>query len=420
MLLAATVALLSTDPVDLFFDRLVAGHQSITRQQITARATTQGQVRNQQIYTLQIERPDRVALWWTDGKKDLGARAWYEPEAFTLYDRATGQFARSFYDRQAGTTLAQRIRSYSPGVDELVVMLADPAGIQALRERLEQENKWEIKATPTGPQISSLAGAGKVMLRAHPRTGRMLAFNLTDGTNTTRWTMEYAPLTQTAQFRPPQGAFEVDKIDPAYRDPKFADARSRRVMMRAFQVFDSPQRLAYEVVDSTGSYRVAIQRNAVGQISGEHALYYERNQARVVDQQVAYAGKASVRQVVDAMHRAGTRVEPFLSQLIKRRNPLRHLINQNTTVRHTGTQTVDGRTMEMLEVKAPNADLILIIEEDGFLREIMTQPKDKDGEHFELNVKKFRRINFDETLREARDRRATQRRDIASLLPRES
>ncbi|MCW5940473.1 MAG: hypothetical protein KF884_12560 [Fimbriimonadaceae bacterium] len=369
--MSALLLAASTDPAMYLLERVASAHQALSNFQVEATKTTVGPV------STETERfRILVGSGWVDVDwqgSSVTARWSVQRETVRQLDPKTGQYTES---PRGERKVVEALRSEAGGLDSLVFSLIEPSSLAKIFREIDPEG-WRIEVNGVETLLKKASGLAKDGIGWN-RDSRLLTRYIQ---KTDKFGVEWRLNLRSGRTSPPPlppGAHKVGRLAPAVSPPVYDSQLARQVTETLFRRYDRPGRLGYRLAEGEGETRVRIDGSKVWQRDRMAEWTYDGKTLRLhsLAQGWAYDGPATVSEVIDAVARAGSRVDPLLRGLVTGKNPFRTLFGQGAQVSLVGSTSHKGDPAHLIQAKqgAGQATLVIRARDSLVLSSLFTGP----------------------------------------------
>ncbi len=365
----------SSDVISTTLNRIAAAHEAMGSASFSAtgRVTLQGKVSATKS-VVRYTRPGSFVLeQTTDDSPDPVRVLSLSGKTLTVYDPSTRQYARRIFSNGVG--VKEALATSGMQIDPLVVSLIAPGGMSEWVKQFDKTKNWKL--SEAGPRYKlTLSGAsGSAVLDVESATGRLTGLHIGAMGQTIDWTIRYGATPGNATFALPNDAFEVTELDPSLINPRYEDDQARHIAEKMFKAYDKPRALAVEVSTKDRKYKVWYKPGFVRQDDGNTDWLYGRGRLTVAYKGTTYSGESSLRETVNRLPKAHTRVEPFARDFISGRNYFRVVLGRGQRIRAQGKTKIEGDDCTILGTTGGSVEYTLIVrEKDGLVLSLGSQP----------------------------------------------
>ncbi|MBS1709947.1 MAG: hypothetical protein JSS65_14635 [Armatimonadetes bacterium] len=326
----------------------VGGNVQVTRYEV--RYTKQGPFTLRQVVD---GSPDPVRVIALDGK------------TLTMFDPKTKQYARRMFSAQP--EVKDAIATSGLTVDPFIVSLITSGGMAEFTKQFQKLDDWTYKPDGGKWKLVLNSKAGSATLDLDAKSGLLTGLHANVDGQTLDWTVTYSQA-KSGAFTPPSDAFEVAEIDPSFRNPSYASSEAKAVAEKMFKAYDRPKSMGVEVSNSDSKYKLWYRPGTVRQSDGKSDWSFSQGQLTVVTRGTTYAGKSSLRETVDRLPAAKSRVEPLARAFLKGRNYFRTVLSNGDRVSVAGKTKIEGASCTILSTKGGMVNYSIIVRDsDGLV-----------------------------------------------------
>jgi hypothetical protein len=355
-MLALALVAATTDPARYLLERVAETHARLGRYGVVASKTTVGPV---------ATTIDRYHIFVGSGQTDV---AWQGPGVSARWSVSEGtvrhvdlQSGRFTEEPRGGRTVREAIVAEAVGLDPFVLALIDPPALSRLIQRWDVAG-FSVESSGKETRLARRSGLSQDLL-AWDRETRLVT---TRSHKTERfgveWRLSFMP-GESSPPRLPPGARRVDRLSPVFAPPVYESRSAQRLAESVFARYDRPGRLGYRVQGEGEPTRVKIEGRVVWQ--RDAAAEWRYDGVRLILHSLkggwAYDGPAKVSDVIDAVARAGSRVDPLLRGLMTGKNPLRVWLGQGARVAVVGSIRHRGERGHVLQAKSGAGQATVIV-----------------------------------------------------------
>lgn len=349
------------------FDRAIQHITQASKGTFTAEfRSTQNAVKKSGSYGVAYVRPDRLQV-----RARVEGDRTYTLIGTKLY--AVDHRAGEYLSVAAGNTgSATQKMGAVVAVDEPVRILVDPGVGKSFLSTFREISAWRIDRTTDGATLYAKDVNGGYTI-GFDASGRLQNVRVESRAGWLEWSYRYGSAPKAITFAPPPGYKRVNEfIDTDTTDrglPTYADAQAKRIVDGTLRAYSRLTSVAYTVIDEAGSTTVWVSGKAVRQKSAAGEWAWRNGILTVVQhrQKTIRTGKANWRTVDGTVGKLAQRVDPILSRLERKENPVLEMLGADMKGRSIGTLKFGRVTCDVVEFKAPGLRLTLTIRRDNRL-----------------------------------------------------
>lgn len=360
--------------IDANLDRAITMIAKSTAGSFVATFTAlEGKKKRQGRYVVSYARPDALTLRSTLGETD---------RTFSIVGtqlRAWDHVAREYLEttvKGKGTAL-ERMAGAVP-VDEPIRILVDPGVGKNFLSTFRALEGW----TATRGAWVARDGKGKFTL-AFDASGRLKSFRADSPSGWIAWAYTYGPKPE----RPPTTGFRkvdafYDPTDASSGLPTYQDAAARSITERAIKAYNRLRQVAFRVDDGSQVTDVWLDAPNLRQRTprADFSLIGGKLWFRVDGRWLASGRKATLRETDEMVGKSGAPLDPFLSKLARRQNPLFSLLGPDLKARRVGSLATGKLACDVLEFKGPGIRMTWTVRRDnGLLHAVSSEVLDSRG-----------------------------------------
>lgn len=383
------------------FDRIEVAHASLSAATLTANARTTGLTQDLAAkYVMSYRWPDELHITtYNSSTGSLVSDRYIEPTRTIDYDRGLGQYTAT--KRKSGDSLGKSLAEIDEELDDLLLAYTDPMGFSAWMADMRKLPGWRLTSDSQKFTLSYKRDDKKIVLEGYRSNATLKKIDITTGPQRMVWDVSYARNVSGLAFRPPTGVYEVPVFDRALKPPKFADKAAERLATRLFDAYsaDSISSIGYEVHRGTSVTKVLMRGALLWQEDDAAKWSYDGKRLNYYDKRtrVWSSGDLSFTDVIDAVAKLGTRVDPTASLLYRRLNPYRKRLGDGSTVKVVGSMSLDGNEVSILESESDVSILTLFVRPDGLVVGSTVRGKRSTGDPDEGMDLRFKYVSVPKT-----------------------
>jgi hypothetical protein len=303
-----------------------------------------------------------------------------EPTRVIDYDPALAQY--TVESRTSGEPLGKTLASLEQELDDLLLAYTDPEGMSVWMTDMVKLPGWVLTGDARKFVLTYRRADKRILLEANKPGSTLKKVDITTGAQRLVCDIAYAPTVTGLAFHPPSGACEVPVFDREMKPPKYKDAAAQNATHRMFDAYTRLESLGFEVVRDSGKTKVQMRGRFVRQEDEAAVWTYDGKTLTYCDKSTGawYVGSLKFTDVIDAVAKLGTRVDPTVRLLMTDFNPYRKRLGDGSVVKVAGTMPLEGKTVTILECESDNALVTLFVREDGLVASSSSRAKRPTGD----------------------------------------
>lgn len=356
----------------------------------------QGKVTRKGIYEVAYIRPDQLKI--RARLADSDRTYWLSGESLFAVDHSEKEWLQTTSPK-VGNAI-QRMAAVVP-VDEPVRMLVDPGVGKNFLMTFREIRVWN----KSGNLWTAKDGRGKFTL-SFDSAGRFSSFRADSPAGWISWKYAYPTPISKAVYPDTKGFRKVDSFIDASTAvaglPRYTDAASKKVTERSIREYNRLSMVAYSVSDERGTIDVWLNGRDVRQKSagGEWAWIGGKLTLKQGGSIAIAAKKMSFREVDEAVGRYGCPLDPFLSKLARKQNPVLTLMGPDLKGRFVGGLGFGGVMCDVVEFKGPGVKMTLTVRRDnGLLHAVSTENMDTKGRVIARSERRYTYLSWGKPVR---------------------
>lgn len=376
---ALAIFLLTTNPVDVVFDRVERQYANLQTSQIQATALTDvGSKKFNNSYRFTYERGKVVEIRYNEPNTTLPQRTLLiEPGRTILIVPSLHQY--TVRPRTGG--LQDDIKA-SDDIDPVLGMHLEPLGFKEWLKPMRELSGWKVRKQGKNLTADYKKGGHQITINFSTDSALLKTFTLQAGEQFTKWSLTYGAKPAAVRYQPTALDLRVDQIDPNLTLPKFEDAVSKAAIVKAIGFYARTRDLSYTATSEGKKVNVSIKNQTFRQESDDSAISYNGKNLVVLDKKSskAFSGEAKMSQVLGTVSAIGQRIDPVLYNLALGNHPIRVMLASAESMKSVGSATIDGEVCDMLSARGKGIELMLTIERStGRLRSTTSQVISSSG-----------------------------------------
>lgn len=371
MLFSALAYIATVDPAHRLADLLAKAHRDAPLEHLRAVQTTLQNGRTTKVtFNIVRQSPDRFSLVAQDPSQPAEPKQWlFGPGQVIVIEPSTKKYmARNLPE---GTDLKAAVEEELAPYDAFARLLLRPDGMREWADFIKSNPNWKVNPAKPVLTLKQNNISGEVAI--DPRTHRLTRFSNVLGGVTTTWTVTYGEVKGKDPFTIPADGYQVAQFSDPNRLPKM-DAATKTFVTRVLRTYEPPASLAFKVTDANGTTTVHYTRKGIYQKDSVAEFDYNGQKVDLKTTKGAvYSGPAKQEQLLAATSNLGTRVDPFLRDLVLGINPVQRILESADTANLAGTTTINGQSCRILQAKGDQLNLTFYIRQsDNFIVRITT------------------------------------------------
>ncbi len=370
MFLSALAFVTTVDPAHWLADLLAQAHASANLEEIRAVQTTVAGKQTTKIdYTITRQLPDRFALLVKDPATDPPKKWLFGQGQLIVLEPSTQKYM--VRNLESSATLKSVVDEELTNIDAFARLLLLPDGMKDWADFIKSSPGWKVDPAKPVLTLKQSKVTGDIAL--DPKTHRLTRFtNTVNGTKTT-WTVSYGRPSETEPFKLSPDAYQVTQFSDPKKLPKM-DPATKALVTKLLRNYEPPASQAFRVKDDQGTTTVYYTRKGVYQKNNKVEFDYNGRQLNIkTSDGKTYTGPAKQEQLLSATSNLGTRVDPFLRDLIIGLNPVQRILESATTAKLAGNSTVNDDRCQVVQAKSDQLNLTFFVRQsDLFVVRITT------------------------------------------------
>jgi hypothetical protein len=283
--------------------------------------------------------------------------------------------------------LANEIFAASGHLPPVVLGFLSPQGVLTLLDELSTSNDWTRRKNNRLMLEEGVGSSGTQLLfdeqfRLVAAAGKRFPHSVK---------ISYAPLT-TLDPGPPQTSSMVARFDRNVDPPIYADEAAQELGDRAVHALENLDQAAVSILDSGTETNIYVNGRTIRQTDQDADWNFDGRTLTVTElaTKVVWSGSCKPGDLVDTVAKAGTRVDPVLRMMMRRRSFLRPLFSK-AEVSIIGEITVEGKTAVIMNVEAEDAiHSVIIRRDDAMVLSLSSAIRMNDGTTAPSSSRRFK------------------------------
>jgi hypothetical protein len=229
---------------------------------------------------------------------------------------------------------------------------------------VKSNSRW--KAVSNKPTLNLQQGTTTGQITLDPNSQRITKFSNKVGSTTTTWTIQYGSVTVKEPFKLPSNAYQVAAFSDQSKLPKM-DKATASFASKMLRNYEPPVTQFYRIKDDNGVTTVYYDRKGIYQRDSNIEFSYDGIVVTLKSKAgKTYSGQTKIDGLLSAASSQGSRVDPFLRDLVLGINPIQRILESATSAKLAGSTKVNGSSTKILQAKNAEINLTLFVRESDF------------------------------------------------------